>query len=160
MRKYGLRTQNARGRRSAQAVRLAKEAGVLTVVMRCVRHGDTDFILEGRDCYRCKRCRSDAVARRRRKVRAILVEEAGGRCCVCGYDRCMAALAFHHVDPASKTLEMNAKGVALAIETLPEEAKKCVLLCANCHAEVENDVTALPATVPIGPVGPIHINPG
>jgi len=59
----------------------------------------------------------------------------------------MGALAFHHVNPASKRLELNAKGVALSIETLREEAKKRVVLCANCHAEVENDVTELPARV-------------
>lgn len=147
MRKYGLRTQNARGRRSARMARLAKDAGLLAVTLRCIRHGDTDFILEGRGRYRCKRCRSDAVARRRRRVKEILVQEAGGRCCVCGYDRCMGALAFHHVNPASKRLELNAKGVALSIETLREEAKKRVVLCANCHAEVENDVTELPARV-------------
>ena len=89
--------------------------------------------------------------RRRRKAKAILVREAGGHCRICGYDRCIAALEFHHLDPAAKRLEVNAKGIALALETLRAEARKCVLLCSNCHVEVENGVTPLPATVPAEP---------
>jgi hypothetical protein len=39
---------------------------------------------------------------------------------------------------------LNAKGVALSLDTLRAEARKCVLLCANCHAEVEDGVVSLP----------------
>jgi hypothetical protein len=42
------------------------------------------------------------------------------------------------VNPAEKRLELNAKGVALSLETLRTEARKCILLCSNCHAEVED----------------------
>ena len=90
---------------------------------------------------------ADAVSRRRRKVKEILVGEAGGSCAICGYRRCLGALAFHHLDPATKRLEVNAKGVSLALATLRAEAQKCVLLCANCHVEVEQGLVALPATV-------------
>ena len=65
------------------------------------------------------RSRSAAVARRRRKVKTILVHEAGGACCICGYDRNMRALHFHHVDPSRKRHEINAKGVAIALEVTP-----------------------------------------
>jgi transposase len=138
LRRYGLRTRNARGRRPQEAARAAKEAGLRTVANICARHGETEFILEGRGYYRCKRCRSEAVARRRRKVKTILVEEAGGRCVRCGYDRNPAALQFHHLDPATKRIALSARGIAYALATVREEAQKCVLLCANCHAEVEN----------------------
>lgn len=147
LRRYGLRTKNNRGRR-AEAGRAAKEAGQLIITRACARHGETDFRLEGRGYYRCMKCRCEAVARRRRVVKQILVEEAGGRCCVCGYDRWRGALEFHHLDPAQKRLEVNANGVALALATLHAEAKKCVLLCANCHAEVEGGFISLPARVP------------
>ena len=113
--------------------------------MCCDRHGETDFWLDGRGYYRCKRCRSAAVARRRRKAKAILVEEAGGCCCLCGYNRNMRALHFHHVDPAQKRREINAKGVAVALDKLRVEAQKCVLLCSNCHAEVEDGIVFVPA---------------
>jgi hypothetical protein len=112
--------------------------------MSCVRHGETEFILEGRGYYRCKRCRAEAVARRRRKVKEILVAEAGGCCLICGYDRAIAALEFHHLDPSEKRMALSSQGIAYALDTLREEAAKCVLLCANCHVEVENGVIALP----------------
>jgi transposase len=144
LRQYGLRTQHRRGRRSGSETREAKEAGLATITMACVHHGETEFFLEGRGCYRCKRCRSDAVARRRRKVKEILVAEAGGSCRICGYDRHVAALHFHHLDPSQKLMPLSARGIAYAIDTLRDEAKKCVLLCSNCHAEVENGVACLP----------------
>jgi hypothetical protein len=122
-----------------------------------------DFCLDGRGYYRCKRCRSAAVARRRRKVKAVLVEEAGGACAICGYDRNMRALHFHHVDPSQKRHEINAKGVAIALDKLRVEAQKCVLLCSNCHAEVEDGTMSLPGRG-IGrsaaPSGVAHIRSG
>jgi hypothetical protein len=66
---------------------------------------------------------------------------------VCGYDRYIGALEFHHVDPDDKRLSLGGGGVTLAIEVLRDEAQKCVLLCSNCHAEVEGGVTMLPARV-------------
>lgn len=117
--------------------------GLRAVVMRCPTHGNTDFIMEGRGYYRCKRCRSESVTARRRRVKAILVAEAGGRCTLCGYDRCQAALAFHHLDPSQKQLVVSANGNGLAIDILRAEAAKCVLLCANCHAEVESRVASV-----------------
>jgi transposase-like protein len=78
LRMYGLKTRRARAGRAV--LESHRAAGRLTVSMVCRKHGETDFILEGRGRYRCRRCRIDAVARRRRKVKAILVEEAGGRC--------------------------------------------------------------------------------
>src|ERR1700677_4121674 len=116
--RYGLKTHGGLGRRPAEQAQAAKEAGLATVTMRCTRHGDTDFWLDGRGHYRCKRCRSAAVIARRRKVKTILVEEAGGACCICGYDQNMRALHFHHVEPSQKRHEINARGVAIALEKL------------------------------------------
>lgn len=143
--RYGLKTHGSAGRRPLEQAKAAKQAGLATATMRCDHHGETDFCLDGRGYYRCKRCRSAAVARRRRKVKAILVKEAGGCCCLCGYNRNMRALHFHHVDPAQKRREINAKGVAVALDKLRVEAQKCVLLCSNCHAEVEDGIVSVPA---------------
>lgn len=145
LRRFGLRTQNSRGRRPTEVAQAGRDAGLAVVRMRCARHGETEFWLEGRGYYRCKRCRSDAVVRRRRKVKATLVKEAGGRCCICGYARNMRALHFHHLDPSEKRIEINAKGVAVALEKLRVEARKCLLLCSNCHAEVEDGMASIPA---------------
>jgi transposase len=110
----------------------------------CHRHGSTSFVLEGSGYYRCGRCRSESVARHRRQVKRLLVAEAGGRCVICGYDRHLRALEFHHLDPLQKQLGLSASGVTLSLEALRAEARKCVLLCSNCHAEVEDGVASLP----------------
>jgi hypothetical protein len=88
------------------------------------------------------------VSRRRRKVKAILVTEAGGSCVLCGYDRHIGALEFHHLDPAQKKFGLSMGGLARSLERARAEARKCVLLCANCHAEVEAGAADL-ASVPI-----------
>lgn len=139
--RYGLRTK---GNERAQAAAHARRAGLLTIARACPRHGDTDFILEGRGYYRCKLCRQEQVARHRREVKALLVAEAGGRCRLCGYDRCVSALEFHHLDPVDKRLGISAGGLTLSMEAIRAEAAKCVLLCSNCHAEVESGLSAVP----------------
>jgi hypothetical protein len=80
-------------------------------------------------------------------VKARLVHEAGGRCVICGYDRHIGALEFHHLDPSEKRLELSRDGGTLSLDDARAEAKKCVLLCSNCHAEVEGGVTFVPDKV-------------
>jgi hypothetical protein len=70
-------------------------------------------------------------------VKAQLVAEAGGGCALCGYDRHLGALQFHHVDPSQKRFAIASVGTALSLERARAEVAKCILLCANCHAEVE-----------------------
>ncbi len=76
-------------------------------------------------------------------VKQILVEDAGGRCINCGYDRCAAALTFHHLVPAEKSYTLSHRGVTRSLAEARLEARKCVLLCANCHAEVEAGLVSL-----------------
>lgn len=137
LREYGLRTA------ATCAATASRELEDGDVERQCPRHGLTRHRRRERG-YRCLRCRSEAVADRRRRVKAILVAEAGGTCRLCGYDRCPAALQFHHVDPATKRFHMALRGAARSLERMREEAQKCVLLCANCHAEVEAGVAELP----------------
>jgi transposase len=141
LKRHGLRTQG--GHRIA-VTRDGRNAGLLSIPRICVHHGETEFALEARGYYRCKRCRSDGITQHRRRLKALLVEEMGGRCRLCGYDRCVAALEFHHRDPVEKRLGISAGGLTLSREAVRAEVGKCILLCSNCHAEVENGVTPLP----------------
>jgi transposase len=136
LREYALETRWSARRKAARDGRPRLE-------LRCRRHGLTMFRLTGRGGYRCARCQGEAVARRRRKVKQILVEDAGGRCIVCGYARCIAALGFHHLDPAEKRFSLSHRGVTRSLAEARSEASKCVLLCANCHAEVEAGFVSL-----------------
>jgi DNA-binding transcriptional ArsR family regulator len=110
----------------------------------CERHGTTEFVLEGRGYYRCKRYRSEAVAKRRRTIKRQLVEEAGGACVLCGYSRWVGALQFHHVESRAKEFHLAQGGYSRSIARSRAEMKKCVLLCANCHSEVEGGFATLP----------------
>lgn len=151
LRRYGLKTAHGRGRRPAGKTRVAADDAPRIVTLECRHHGRTEFVLEGRGYYRCRQCRIESVTRRRRKLKVMLVAEAGGCCVVCGYDRHLRALAFHHPDPADKRLQISWNGVTQSLETLRTEARKCVLLCSNCHAEVEDGLIELPATVSAEP---------
>jgi transposase len=116
-----------------------------TAVLECAKHGTTAFRLDSRGSYRCCLCRQEAVASRRRRIKQILVEEAGGACAICGYDRSLAALQFHHVDPSTKRFALSQEGVTRSLDRARAEAAKCVLLCANCHTEVEAGHVRCPA---------------
>jgi hypothetical protein len=136
----GLKTTGRRGRRPAVprvVIDQAIDAGARTVMGRCRWHGEGVFVIENSGRARCRKCRMDAVTEWRRRKKSKLVEEAGGRCALCGYDRCDAALQFHHLDPASKSFALSMRGVTRSMAVCRAEAAKCVLLCANCHAEVE-----------------------
>jgi transposase len=115
-----------------------------SVPRECPRHGWTDYVRSGaRGFYRCPRCSMERVAARRRRIKEILVAEAGGRCRVCGYDIYIGALQFHHQDPAAKRFTVSRGGTTGSLDSMREEARKCVLLCANCHAEVEAGLVLL-----------------
>jgi 5-methylcytosine-specific restriction endonuclease McrA len=141
LKRAGLRTQRAVHLHSS---REARANGVSRVVRTCPKHGVGPFARDARGTYRCTRCSADAVSKRRRRIKAILIEEAGGRCGLCGYDRCVRALAFHHLDPDTKAFGLAEGGLARSLAQARAEAAKCILLCANCHAEVEAGVTVLP----------------
>jgi Homeodomain-like domain len=150
LKRYGLVTKNRTGPRPRILRDRVEEAlmnGSRTLMVHCPNHGATEFAIVGsRRRLQCKRCRSEAVARRRRRVKKILIEEFGGRCALCGYANWAGALEFHHVDPATKSFGLAERGVTLGIDRVREEAQKCVLLCANCHAEVEGGAIVLPSS--------------
>lgn len=115
-------------------------------VRKCRVHGQVEFANYrngSRTVWRCKKCCADAVTRRHQKVRGILIEEAGGRCSICGYDRCTANLHFHHVQPELKSFNMD-MGRGKSLAAYQAEARKCVLVCANCHGEIESGVVPSP----------------
>jgi transposase len=136
--RYGLRTQPLR-----YARRTSGEPA--TILRECSQHGWSPFSRVGTSGqYRCRSCGREAVAERRRRVKDILVHEAGGCCVLCGFDDYTGALHFHHRDPREKSFALSREGVTRSLAKAREEARKCALVCANCHAMVEAGLRVLP----------------
>lgn len=81
--------------------------------------------------------KSQNVIRHRQKRRLELIKIMGGKCAICGYDKNSAALELHHINPLEKSYTLSA-GNCRSIEEDIQEAKKCILLCSNCHREIHN----------------------
>lgn len=65
-----------------------------------------------------------------------LLEKAGGQCSACGYDRNLAALTWHHLDPTLKRFSLDLRSLSnRSAAEIEAEVSKCIVLCANCHAE-------------------------
>jgi transposase len=135
LKRYGLATTtNAR----RAETRLLRQAGI------CPTHGPTQHFARADGRLGCIRCRSESVVRSRQEAKRRLIEEAGGACALCGYARCQRALHFHHRDPSQKRFGLSNLGRGISLAALREEAAKCLLLCSNCHMEVESGISALP----------------
>ena len=96
-------------------------------------------------CYECSgestrldnttRKHQKTILRRSMKVQAIKL--LGGKCSICGYDKCMDALEFHHEDPSIKEFKLGS-GNTMSWKAYKSEALKCILLCSNCHKEIHS----------------------
>ena len=103
----------------------------------CKKHGLTDYIyVKSEDRYRCVKCRSEAVQRRRELSKQKLIDYKGGRCKICGYNKCDAALEFHHINPKFKEFGIGKRGITRSLSENKKEVDKCILVCANCHREI------------------------
>lgn len=90
----------------------------------------------------CSTCKAKAIrARNKTKIHTYL----GGKCVICGYNKCSDALDIHHIDPSTKCFDLSS-AYHLSFTSLVEEAKKCVLLCSNCHRELHAGVAKLAET--------------
>lgn len=74
-----------------------------------------------------------------RKSKQKAITYKGGKCSRCGYDKCAAALEFHHLNPAEKKISIAVMcSNGLKFDSLKIELDKCILLCANCHRELHS----------------------
>lgn len=75
----------------------------------------------------------------RQKLKIKAIEYKGGCCQKCGYNKCNAALEFHHLDPNEKDFGIGTYTV-LSWDKIKEELDKCILVCANCHREIHEEI--------------------
>lgn len=71
----------------------------------------------------------------RSSIKQYLINYKGGQCQICGYNKSNWALHFHHVDPTKKDFSIS-QNHTTNLDSYIKEVDKCLLLCANCHAEV------------------------
>lgn len=88
-----------------------------------------------------------AVAKRRRKIKSMAIEYKGGKCEICGYDKYAGALDLHHV--RDKKFGIAHKGYTRSWDTVKIELDKCILVCANCHREIEGGIVQLPKVISV-----------
>lgn len=86
-----------------------------------------------------KKTNLQAVKDSRRNRKLNLMKVCGNKCCICGYDKAVSALEFHHIIPESKEYGISG-GTCHNIQKDLDEVKKCVLVCANCHREIHENL--------------------
>lgn len=91
-------------------------------------------------CKECDRVRQNS---RHAELKRQAIEYKGGKCILCGYSKCPAALDFHHVDPGEKDFRISQYKRPIMSDKICRELDKCVLLCRNCHSEVHAGVAQL-----------------
>lgn len=74
---------------------------------------------------------------KRYKIKKELVDYKGGKCELCGYNKSLRALQFHHTNPNEK--DFNIGGITTLNEMIMKELDKCILVCANCHSEIHDN---------------------
>ena len=81
---------------------------------------------------------------KKQKERALsrkmeLISMKGGKCEICGYDKNIAALDFHHINPEEKDFQLDSRHLSnTSTIKIMEELDKCILVCSNCHREIHN----------------------
>ena len=90
----------------------------------------------------CKVCVNKLRVIQLKENKQKLVDYKGGKCESCGYDRCVAALDFHHLDPKEKEFTIGSnKGKSW--EALKVEVDKCAMVCSNCHREIHEGLIVI-----------------
>lgn len=107
----------------------------------CSKHGITKHRRENKNRWRCIRCSTEYRMTTRTRNKERIVKVHGGKCQICGYDKYLGALDFHHVDPSTKDFHISKSPTNFSYARLAAEAEKCILLCSNCHREVEGGIT-------------------
>ena len=105
-------------------------------IRKCSKHGLTNFRFDGK-VFRCTKCATANSQKRRLKVKQLAVEYKGGKCEICGYSKCLAALEFHHLDSKEKDFNITT-GNNKSWKRIKLELDKCQLVCSNCHREIHN----------------------
>jgi len=85
----------------------------------------------------CRECLKVQAVERFRKIKREAVDYKGGKCVSCGYSKNMRNLHFHHLDKSKKDFTIS-QVHCKSLERIKSELDKCILVCSNCHGEIED----------------------
>lgn len=109
---------------------------------QCKKHDITPHYKTKDGHWRCCKCNTEGVTLHRQQRKLRLLQLFGGTCWLCGYNKSVRALHFHHLDPTQKDFAFSS-GVPRNWDKMVKEAKKCILLCSNCHCEVHDGIAVV-----------------
>lgn len=93
---------------------------------------------------------SEGVKAWRKRTKQRIIDAMGGKCCICGYNKCNEALSLHHRDPKQKELSFGSiRANNISWHKIATELRKCILVCENCHREIHFNVVDIPLDAPI-----------
>lgn len=84
------------------------------------------------------------VKTHRANIKTELIKYKGGKCEICGYDKCNQALDFHHLNPEEKDFNISQSNIYKDLTKLKLEVDKCILVCCRCHREIHAGLINLP----------------
>lgn len=91
----------------------------------------------------CKQCNTIIVKKKRSKLKLQCFDYLKtSSCALCGYNKNISALDFHHTDPSIKEFSFSKYKKTVLGDALKSELDKCIVVCSNCHRELHNPTNA------------------
>lgn len=111
-----------------------------TKIDKCCIHGKTEFRYyekkNKKGQWICLKCNSELAILKKQELKLKAVNYKGGKCEICGYNKNLSALEFHHLNPEQKDFTISK--TRHAWKDVKKELDKCICVCANCHRELHN----------------------
>lgn len=93
----------------------------------------------GKTDNKCKQCHNSIMKVKRHNHKKLCLDYKKTHCCsICGYNRNIAALEFHHVNPDEKEFQIKSRCAKQVSKAIKQELDKCIVVCSNCHAEIHS----------------------
>ncbi len=117
---------------------LRKTAAYFKVDRTTIRNYISDDLIKTNKKRQKTKTKSQAVIDWRKRSKIRLIEYKGWKCECCGYNKSTSVLQFHHTNPSEKDFTIGGK--SYGFERLKVEVDKCIMVCANCHIEIHDEI--------------------
>lgn len=117
---------------------------ICTLCKKSLEENEINFYKRKRGGFnsRCKSCSIKYHVKKVKNLKLKSIEYKGGKCIVCGYNKCARSLDFHHLDPSEKAFAMSDRHTH-NFNKMKIELDKCILICKNCHGELHDGLITI-----------------